>query len=118
MRRTLTQKLGIKAGYRVWLVNVPDHYFDLLMGLPEDILWVEEPSSEEVDFIHLFILSEEELENQFPACKAALKKTGMLWVSWPKKSSSIRTDLHRDFIREYILEGGLVDAKVVAVDQD
>ena len=117
MRRTLTQILGIKAGYRVWLVNVPDHYFDLLMGLPEDILWVEEPSSEEVDFIHLFILSEEELENQFPACKAALKKTGMLWVSWPKKGSGQETAIDQAGVQRVGLAAGLVDTKKCAVDE-
>ena len=44
--------------------------------------------------------------------------TGMLWVSWPEASSIIETDLSRDYIREYLLENGLVDVKVCAVDQD
>ncbi|MEM8899632.1 MAG: DUF3052 domain-containing protein [Bacteroidota bacterium] len=118
MSRTLTQKLGIKPGYKVWLVNIPDHYFKLLIGLPEDIDWMEEAEEMAADFIHVFVYSEEELERLFPACKSSLKKNGMLWVSWPKKTSSISTDLHRDYIREYILHEGLVDTKVAAVDQD
>lgn len=42
----------------------------------------------------------------------------MLWISWPKGSSTIPTDLMRDFIREYLLDNGLVDVKVAAIDED
>ena len=41
-----------------------------------------------------------------------------MWISWPKGSSSIRTDLKRDQIRELLIEIGLVDAKVASIDND
>ena len=50
--------------------------------------------------------------------KIALKKNGLFWVSWPKGSSKIKTELNRDLIREYLIKIGLVDVKVVAIDQD
>ncbi len=50
--------------------------------------------------------------------KPALKKSGILWVSWPKGASKIQTDLKREPIREHLLKTGLVDIKVCAVDED
>lgn len=54
--------------------------------------------------------------DRIPTYISALKKSGSLWVSWPKKSSRIRTDLLRDPIREYLLSLGLVDVKVAAAE--
>ena len=78
MSRTLTHMLGIKPGYKVWLVNIPYHYFDLLIGLPEDIGWMDEAEDMAADFVHVFVYSEEELETLFPVCKSSLKKNRML----------------------------------------
>ena len=49
--------------------------------------------------------------------KMFLKKNGMMWISWPKKSSKIKTDLYENVIREFGLKEGLVDVKVCAVDE-
>ena len=40
---------------------------------------------------------------------------GMLWVSWPKKSSGVATDLDENVVRDIGLAAGLVDVKVCAV---
>ena len=46
-----------------------------------------------------------------------LADTGVLWVSWPKKSSGVATDVTEDVIREVALRLGFVDVKVCAVDE-
>jgi hypothetical protein len=51
-----------------------------------------------------------------PAAEA-LAPAGMLWVSWPKKSSGVPTDLTEDVIRQTGLSAGLVDVKVCAVTE-
>ena len=71
-----------------------------------------------IDFIHLFCRTLEDLEQHIMPCKVALKKTGMLWISWPKGTSSSATNLKRDPIRDYVLEIGLVDVKVAAINKD
>ena len=114
----LAKKLGIKEGLRLAFFNLPAHYFDLFSDLPDGLEVVDELIEQEVDFIHLFCTSFDELESNFLKYKLALKKNGSLWISWPKGSSSIQTNLKRDLIREYILKNGLVDVKVAAVDQD
>ena len=113
----LAKKLGIKAGHSVILVNEPKHYLLLFEDMPE-VTYVTKPSATTVNFIHLFCTSKSTFESQSLEFKAALKMTGMLWVSWPKGSSKIETDLNRDYIREFLLGNGLVDVKVCAVDKD
>ncbi len=114
----LAKKLGIKTGYSILLIDEPKHYFRLFSDFPEDVNLLEKVLPESADMIHLFCTDVKSFEKKALACKAALKKTGMLWVSWPKGSSDIPTDLKRDPIREFLLQNGLVDTKVCAVDND
>ena len=114
----LVKKLGIKEGYKLLIYNQPEHYFMLFADLPEGLELLEEPGNTEVDFIHLFCTELSELKGIFKSYKKVLKKNGSLWISWPKGKSSIPTDLKRDPIRNYVLEQGLVDCKVAAVDDD
>ncbi|TMU57679.1 DUF3052 family protein [Flagellimonas algicola] len=114
----LAKKLGIKEGFAILLVNEPEYYLNLFSDLPSEISFVEEARPESIDFIHIFCTIWSELEAAVESNKPALKKTGMLWVSWPKGSSKIATELKRDPIREYLLAIGLVDTKVAAVNED
>ena len=114
----LSKKLGIKVGNTLLFYNRPDHYWHLFSDIPEDIKELDQIKPEEADFIHVFCTTLEELHKQIPLYKTALKKTGMLWVSWPKGSSKIPTDLKREPIRDSVLKVGLVDIKVAAIDED
>ncbi|WP_299897243.1 DUF3052 domain-containing protein [uncultured Aquimarina sp.] len=114
----LAKKLGIKAGTSVLLYNAPDHYWKLFSDIPNNLHIQKKVVQEELDFIHVFCKTQKELEGIIPKYKVGLKKTGMLWVSWPKGTSTIVTDLKRDMIRIYVLQQGLVDIKVAAIDND
>ena len=114
----LLKKLDIKPGYTMIVLHAPDHYDKLLGELPEDCTRLDTLAPESADFIHLFCQDREKLEELAPAAMVALKKTGMLWVSWPKGSSSLHTDLKREPVRDFLLALGLVDIKVAAVDED
>ncbi|MGE0588162.1 MAG: hypothetical protein AB7O48_06275 [Cyclobacteriaceae bacterium] len=61
--------------------------------------------------------SQQDLEKEFIKLRDELKKTGMLWISWPKKSSGVATDLNENIIRDFGLTNGMVDVKVCAVDE-
>ncbi|WP_343486297.1 DUF3052 domain-containing protein [Allomuricauda sp. d1] len=114
----LAKKLGIKPGFCIHLINQPEHYWRLFDLLPSDIEVVENPRPESVDFVHLFCKHLNGLKEAAPTCKTFLKKNGTFWVSWPKGSSKIPTDLKREPIREYMIDLGLVDTKVAAIDED
>lgn len=112
----LIKKLGIKEGFRICIVNEPDHYWDLLGSLPPTIEKVNRNQSQ-IDFIHLFTESKAEYEAQIVELKNKLKQSGMIWISWPKKASKKQTDLNEDLIRHIALDHQLVDVKVCAVDE-
>jgi len=112
----LIRKLGIRAGDTIALVNAPDDYFDLIGPLPEGAR-VLERMNKDVRFIHLFARDRAVLLRELGRAKTALAMDGMLWVSWPKKSSGVATDLTEDVIRADALAAGLVDVKVCAVDE-
>jgi len=78
---------------------------------------INRAKKESADFIHLFTKERAKFEKEFLKLKAELKKEGMLWVSWPKKSSKVASDLDENIIRNYGLAKGLVDVKVCAVDE-
>ena len=114
----MARKLGIKTGQKLMVINRPEHYWDLFSDLPEGLDILKSGKEEELDFIHLFVKSKEEMEDRMIHIKPLLKKDGLVWVSWPKGKSRITTDLKRDYIREFILELGLVDVKVCSIDED
>lgn len=115
-KRSLVQKLGIKPGFTILLLNAPPDYAHTLGPLPNEVT-VTESLDGPLDFIHFFTKSQTELESRFNDLKQALAYDGMLWVSWPKKASKIETDLNGNIIREIGLANGLVDVKVAAVDE-
>jgi hypothetical protein len=115
----LAKKLGLEEGFDVLLYNVPGNYGDLLGDLPMQLNFLESVAKESADFIHLFCNTEKELQQNLKKYVPALRKTGLLWLSWPRESSNISSDLDRNSIRDYILANtDLVDTKVAAIDED
>ena len=95
-----------------------ENYFELLEETPKDTEWDDELSAEAYDFQHVFVTELNVLKSNWEKWKKALKKNGTLWVSWPKGGSKISTDLNGNIVREFGLDGGLVDVKVCAIDED
>lgn len=113
----LLKKLGIKAGFVIQVYNAPSNYWDNLGPLPENVQVSSLNKPNEVDFIHYFCKSADTLRSEILHLKSLLKKTGLVWISWPKKSSKVSTDLSDMIVRNTGLEAGLVDVKVCAVDE-
>lgn len=112
----LIAKLGIKSGQKLAIFNPPDSFLgDIEVDLPEDVIFAQS-LDEKLDFIHFFTGKRAELEEYFKQLADALEPTGALWISWPKGSSGIRTDLDENIIREIGLANNLVDVKVIAID--
>ena len=111
----LPKKLGIKAGFRARLANAPaDVRAELREALAECHLVKQ---GDTLDFVMIFTKSRADLTTEFPQMAKLLAPAGMLWVSWPKKSSGVATDFDENVIREIGLEAGLVDVKVCAVTE-
>ena len=113
--RPVVEKLGIKPGYRVLVINAPARYREILRPLPHGVSVLSRPANN-VDLIHLFVSRRAEIEKELPRQRRIMPDSGVLWVSWPKKASGLSTDMTEDVVREVALPLGLVDIKVCAVD--
>ena len=111
----LQKKLGIKPGMRIKTRNAPDQYRSLLEPLPPSVAMSSRLRSG-IDMWHLFTANYRELADSLPVAMAEIKQEGMIWVSWPKKSSGVASEITEDAIRECALPLGLVDIKVCAID--
>ena len=111
----LAKKLGIKDGSTLFLLGAPKNYLELIAPLPLGVK-VAPQINGETDIVHIFSIKRTELAAALRASLKKLKQDGAIWVSWPKKSSKVATDITEDTIREIALPMGLVDIKVCAVD--
>jgi hypothetical protein len=112
----LQSKLGIRAGFAVYVKDAPADYRKLLEPLPEDVAFVSR-ISRTTDLVHVFSARKAELATFLKTCRSKLPPTAVLWVSWPKKSAKVPTDITEDTIRELALPLGFVDVKVCAVTE-
>jgi hypothetical protein len=115
-RRSLTEKLGIPPGQRLVVRHEPRPY-PLLVGRLPSGSSLTSRLFRNSGFIHQFATRTSDLRADFPRLAQALADDGMLWVSWPKRSSGVVTDLNENIVRELGLAQGLVDVKVCAVDE-
>jgi hypothetical protein len=112
----LVRKLGIRSNEKIAALNAPDHYEELLVGLPDGAVIVDCVPADAA-FVHLFVTERAELAKTLSRLRTKLDDAGMVWVSWPKKASKVRSDVTEDVIREVALPLGFVDVKVCAVDE-
>ena len=111
----LPSKLGIRAGFAVHVKDAPSDYLELLEPLPEGVTFSRLSST--TDLVHVFSARKAALAQFLKTCRSKLRPTAVLWVSWPKKSAKVPTDITEDTIREVALPLGFVDVKVCAVTE-
>lgn len=111
----LARKLGLLPASRVLVVGAPRPYREIVAPLPGRIELVAR-ATRTTDLVHLFATEREELARRLATLRPRLRPDVPVWVSWPKKSAKIPTDVTEDVVREVALPLGLVDVKVCAVD--
>ena|SRR4030095_5958860 len=112
----LWKKLGYKTAMSAYVDGAPSNYFSLL-ALPAAVAvaWLPRAKSD-LEFVHLFATSASKLKTKLEFYRKRIVPGGVIWVSWPKKSSGVKSDITEDTIRDVALPMGLVDVKVCAVD--
>lgn len=88
----LPKKMKLKPGLRAAVINAPENYLTELKHDSE----VAQKLSGKFDWIQLFAKNKKELASLAPKAASALKPDSILWLSFPKGSSRIQTDLTRD----------------------
>ena len=112
--KPLVEKLGIKSGFRISLIDAPPEFPDALGALPDDVQ-VEGARGKNLDAILFFADRAATLEKRMSAAIERLTQAGMLWIAWPKKASGVATDITEDVVRRIALAAGVVDVKVCAI---
>lgn len=107
------RKLGLKAEHNAVLINEPDGYQSLLGDEAPEVKWHEQFA--DADFVHVFADRYAPLEAVLQDARYSINSNGMVWVSWPKKSSCLFSEITEDTIRKIALPMGLVDVKVCSV---
>ena len=112
----LAKKMKLKEGYHATLINAPKGYADELKPLPADVKLVQkfEVSS---DWIQLFAKNTAELNELFPNVPKIMKPNTLVWVSFPKGTSEIQTDLTRDKGWDVIAAASLKWTNLVSVNE-
>jgi len=113
----LWKKLGYKNGIVAHVDRAPNGYLKSV-ALPSgmSVKW-DARAKEGIGFVHLFTGSKSALKTKLQQFRKLIALDGVIWVSWPKKSSGVETDVTEDIVREIALPIGLVDIKVCAVDE-
>lgn len=115
--KSIIQKLSIKPGARFLLVNPPMGYIERLGKLPEETVLLCD-SSCQVEAIQVFVANRSELEETLPRLKELLIAKGMLWVTYHKGTSNVKTDINRDTINAYAQTLGLQGVAMISIDDD
>lgn len=112
----LPRKLGIKAPMRVAVIDSPAPYAELL---GDDVAGIafSQTATRSSELVHVFCTERATLAKHLEKLRALLAPSACIWVSWPKKSSKVGTDITEDTIRELARPLGFVDVKVCAVSE-
>lgn len=113
--KPLYQKLGLKPGMTCLTIKPPPQYAELVEGA-EGVRFLKRAAP--ADIVHIFCRRRRNVAPLFERALASVNEGGMIWVSWPKKSSPLYVDLTEQDFRDHVLPRGWVDVKVCAVDAD
>ena len=118
-QKSIREKLGIKPGYRVLLIDEPEGYLDLL-NLSEGVELLH-GSGKSIDLAQVFVKNMQGLTDKLPKLKKMMKKTGIIWVTYPKGASKLakeeNVNISRDIIWKYGDEIGLTGVAMVSIDE-
>lgn len=113
--KPVVQKLGIKPSFRIFVDGAPAPYEAIVGKLPSDAT-LSPRAKAPLDMVHLFVTEAAALGKKLSSYRSAIFPDGMIWVSWPKKSSRRATDVTENVVRDTALPLGLVDIKICAID--
>lgn len=111
----LPQKLGIKAGMTLHVIDAPMDYASLIAPVGAKVAFATR-LSRDVELVHAFVTKKGRLSDVLDRARTGLGPDAVVWVSWPKKAAGIASEITEDTVRDVALPLGFVDVKVCAVD--
>jgi hypothetical protein len=112
----LARKLGVKDAQRTWRYRMPESVAQEISGSGLCPKLLKSPAAG-LEMVHVFVVERNDLSRLLHSVRSLLEPSGMIWVSWPKKTAKIATEVSEDVVRAEAFPLGLVDIKVCAVDE-
>ena len=94
MATRIADKLKIKPGFSLIVLNEPAGFKKGLQGLPEGVKFVQKGAF--FNQVHWFVMNKASLEKEMSKVMMLVKDDVIVWVYYPKGSSKTQTDLTRD----------------------
>ncbi len=116
MATPLHKKLRLHTIQKALILNAPQGYLDLLGELPEGVI-VSQQAEGKFEFVHLFVKDSAEYQSLAPIALEAIEYDGLLWISYPKKSAKIKSDLSREILWEMTKGTGIRPVTQISIDE-
>ena len=114
---SLIKKLRLLPGARVLILSPPQWYLETLQAKHSETIDTVAIGDDKYDFVHLFVWDSDEFNALLPAALKANKYDGIFWLSYPKKSSGVATDLSRDVFWDLMANSGLRPVTQISIDE-
>jgi hypothetical protein len=111
----IIKKLGIKPGMRALVMAAPDGYVQRLTPWPEGVEVATKPAGT-YQFIQFFATRMAEIEKSAPSLLQRAAAGAVVWITYPKKTSGIDSDLSRDVLAAAMTDKGWRPVSIVALD--
>jgi hypothetical protein len=112
----LAQKLGVKDAQRTWRYRMPENVAQEISNYGVSPKLLKSPAAG-LEMVHVFVTERSDLSRLLHNVRPMLEPAGLIWVSWPKKTAKVATDITEHVVRAEAFPLGLVDIKVCAVDE-
>jgi hypothetical protein len=112
---SLAVKLKLKAGMKAVVVGAQPGYIQELSPFPDGV-WLSDQLDGKFDWLQIFVKSESELVGMLARVISSLETDSLLWLTFPKGSSKIQTDLTRDKGWDSLKGSGLKWINLVSVN--
>lgn len=118
--KSLAEKLLIKPGHRVLVIDAPRSYATALDPLPAGAKLARDRGGAigARDAVHLFVATQSALAEHAPRAIAAANEGAVLWIAYPKQTGKVASDLTRDRGWGPMHDAGYEGVAIVAVDED
>lgn len=113
---TLIKKLQMKPGQRAIIVNAPDRFGYNKSEIPERVQLLDKPSGK-FDYLHLFVADKSELDKFLPEALELIEYDAVFWISYPKGTSGLNSDINRDKLWTLMEDTGLRPVRAVSIDE-
>ena len=117
MSAALIKKLRLLPGTSGLILNPPEWYIEMLKAdLPDDIQITSEVDGK-YGFVQLFINDSAEFVGLSASALNAIEYDGVFWLSYPKKSAKVESDLSREVVWEMMSNSGLRPVTQISIDK-